>query len=476
MGEQSYNLKYTGKEIDDLLDKANDMDSSAQVPNGGGSGQVLIKKSDTDFDTEWETLGTTLPSGGTADQILTKNSSTDGDASWKDAPVALPTGGSAGQALVKNSSTDYDVKWTTIKGGGTSDSPLIIETNAVESFENNTVTSTVLTAEEIKTLLADNENTIFLAVPLSDGSKSYYFTMHVTYETNFTNISGFFQPGYDKTAQRQPVWLAKLDLTKDVDNVTLYYQQNLLACKVFPMISTGTTNYYKADGWTFDDLRTAVYYLSNHAVIRISNLGYPLFLNSFSNLDSDTDASITFNSQLSYYANTIDKRRYPRYYSVTITPSNYTNVLRNLYHFGCGYIPDGGTTGQILAKYSDSSYATQWIDPPSNSHFNTVLLWTNTNTTFDAQTVTISNLSNYEWFIIVYTVSGLSPRQTMMVKYNSGDTLYLNTQTDTTHFRKFTINGNNLIFENNYYYIAYNSESKNTANTHTIPIAVYGVT
>lgn len=83
MDEQGYNLKYTGKEIDDLLDKANDMDSSAQVPVGGTSGQVLTKKSGTNYDAEWKTPGSSLPSGGTSGQVLTKNSSTDGDASWK---------------------------------------------------------------------------------------------------------------------------------------------------------------------------------------------------------------------------------------------------------------------------------------------------------------------------------------------------------------------------------------------------------
>lgn len=55
MADQGYNLKYTGKEIDDLLDKADTMNSSAQVPIGGTSGQVLTKKSSANFDAEWET-------------------------------------------------------------------------------------------------------------------------------------------------------------------------------------------------------------------------------------------------------------------------------------------------------------------------------------------------------------------------------------------------------------------------------------
>lgn len=53
MADQGYNLKYTGKEIDDLLDKAKDMNSSAQVPTGGYTGQVLAKKTNSNYDVGW---------------------------------------------------------------------------------------------------------------------------------------------------------------------------------------------------------------------------------------------------------------------------------------------------------------------------------------------------------------------------------------------------------------------------------------
>lgn len=88
MADQGYNLKYTGKEIDDLLDKAKAMNSSAQVPTGGTSGQVLAKKSATDYDLKWvdqsaggDTHG--IPAGGIYGQVLTKKSSADFDAEWK---------------------------------------------------------------------------------------------------------------------------------------------------------------------------------------------------------------------------------------------------------------------------------------------------------------------------------------------------------------------------------------------------------
>lgn len=146
MAEQSYNLKYTGKEIDDLLDKANDMDSSAQVPVGGTSGQVLTKKSGTDFDAEWKTPGVALPAGGTAGQILTKNSSTNGDASWKtpEAPSnPLPTGGTTGQVLAKKSDTNYDTEWIDAGTGSFNPSPNAGAHNAIYrgKFLGNSVTA-----------------------------------------------------------------------------------------------------------------------------------------------------------------------------------------------------------------------------------------------------------------------------------------------------------------------------------------------
>ena len=59
-------------------------DSGEGVPIGGTTGQVLKKKSNNDYDTEWadESGGSGLPSGGTLGQLLRKNSATDGDASW----------------------------------------------------------------------------------------------------------------------------------------------------------------------------------------------------------------------------------------------------------------------------------------------------------------------------------------------------------------------------------------------------------
>ncbi len=57
------------------------------VPAGGATGQVLAKKSDTDFDTEWRTESAQqqgIPTGGSSGQVLAKASASDYDVTWQD--------------------------------------------------------------------------------------------------------------------------------------------------------------------------------------------------------------------------------------------------------------------------------------------------------------------------------------------------------------------------------------------------------
>ena len=59
------------------------------VPEGGTTGQVLKKKSNTNFDTEWGASGGT-PSGGYTKQYLRKVSDDDGDVEWASPSNAIP--------------------------------------------------------------------------------------------------------------------------------------------------------------------------------------------------------------------------------------------------------------------------------------------------------------------------------------------------------------------------------------------------
>ena len=137
------------------------------VPDGGTTGQVLKKDSDTDLDVswqddtdtgednvqaDWDEADTTddahilnkptdqlIPAGGTIGQVVKKDSSTDYDVSWADdtdtgednvqpdwneadttsdahilnkpTDQLVPAGGTIGQVLKKDTATDYDADW-----------------------------------------------------------------------------------------------------------------------------------------------------------------------------------------------------------------------------------------------------------------------------------------------------------------------------------------------------------------------------
>ncbi len=95
--------------------------SVAGLPDGGTTGQVLEKASDTDGDATWAdpAAGTGVPDGGTTGQVLAKASDTDGDATWADPATGtgVPDGGTTGQVLAKASGTDGDATWTDLPGG-----------------------------------------------------------------------------------------------------------------------------------------------------------------------------------------------------------------------------------------------------------------------------------------------------------------------------------------------------------------------
>lgn len=96
------------------------------IPNWGDGPtflQILYKVIDT-LNGVIETLNGThgLPAGGDTNQVLTKTSGEDYAVKWKDpqgaAGVGVPTGGTTGQVLAKKSNTDYDTEWTDVQGGG----------------------------------------------------------------------------------------------------------------------------------------------------------------------------------------------------------------------------------------------------------------------------------------------------------------------------------------------------------------------
>lgn len=82
----------------------------------GTQGIVQSATAPTDTGVLW--LDTTssgtavVPTGGTTNQVLTKKSNTDYDSEWVSSGV--PTGGTTGQLLTKSSNGNYDISWTTV--------------------------------------------------------------------------------------------------------------------------------------------------------------------------------------------------------------------------------------------------------------------------------------------------------------------------------------------------------------------------
>lgn len=357
MADQGYNLKYTGKEIDDLLDKANAMNSSAQVPAGGTSGQVLTKKSGTDFDTEWGTPGSSLPSGGTPSQVLTKKSFTAGDAEWRDAPVQLPAGGYAGQILQKKSSTRNDADWV--------DMP-----SSVNPLPTGGYTGQVLAK---RTNSNYDVGWVDQAGGGGSGGESDLFVIKVT-GTSSSNFSA--DKTYDEMIAAYQAGKAVIMVPKDIAIINSGNSYSYFRClPLSQFYSYATTNASTGITTTYEHANFASPYIGTSFGAAYSSItNYYIHWGRTSKSDGTVSESIS-NS----------------------TATAYT-------------IPYGGKTGQLLAKKDNNSYSMQWIDPPSGgggsgAGLTKTALWASSSPSLASQNaadLTLSdNINNYK---IVYAV------------------------------------------------------------------------
>lgn len=99
------NLDWIVKQIKDFASNLNALAQRlatfVSLPAGGSTGEALVKKSNANYDVEWDTIqaGVTSVDGKTGNVTV------------------LPVAGATGQALVKRSAANYDVEWDTISGG-----------------------------------------------------------------------------------------------------------------------------------------------------------------------------------------------------------------------------------------------------------------------------------------------------------------------------------------------------------------------
>lgn len=384
MTEQSYNLKYTGKEIDDLLDKANDLDDSAQVPAGGTSGQVLTKKSGTDFDTQWET---------------------------PEAPSnPLPTGGTTGQVLAKKSDTNYDAEWIDAHSGDSNVVIAIIDENGALNKTYNEL------------LAAVNANKVVFIKDLTSNYSSYfsYQYIHSVHGLLFT-ITG--TRIYDDTQKKveTPYIGVKSDntfvhgksfngglvpeggttgqvLAKSSNNnyeVTWVSQtggsggggsgDSNVVVAVYQKDSSGNASL----SMTYDEILSAIG--ANKVVIIKDNVGIFSYSTTFIYQFTDSNGRLMFEA-------TVDSR-----VSHIRTPlfiiKNDGSIVTGSYYSN-GSLPTGGATGQFLRKKSNVAFAAEWVDAESiASSASLGYLWKDATafsdgfTTFSAKTINLSKLN-----------------------------------------------------------------------------------
>ena len=116
--------------------------SGSGVPDGGTTGQALVKKSNTDGDVEWKTISG-APSGGQTGQVLTKNSNTSGDVSWK-TPSSIQYG------TMPIASFAYKDKIVQYVGATTGSAPIYKNGYFYKCIENTSVTPYIYSWQEIE--------------------------------------------------------------------------------------------------------------------------------------------------------------------------------------------------------------------------------------------------------------------------------------------------------------------------------------
>ena len=135
------------------------------VPDGGTTGQVLVKKSNTDYDTEWADAG---------------------------AGEGVPAGGTQGQILAKKTNADYDTEWVNNSGGSDYSSEiasLASETSELASETGSLSTENSTQTSEISSLSAENSTQTSEINSLS----SKYNSLSSEISANTSDISSLSQ-------------------------------------------------------------------------------------------------------------------------------------------------------------------------------------------------------------------------------------------------------------------------------------------
>lgn len=320
-----------------------------------------------------------VPSGGTKSQILTKISEANGDYAWIDPPNgSVPDGGTTGQVLAKKTNVNGDVEWVNQMGG---------EDNIFIAYFDETVnpnTCTKTYAELVEAYKANKDIVIIRKWkdPGSNVFEEYFSNFDVIVisenEYSFNSYNHSLSSKSDSTAvtvvEHCLFWNKGLETpvtqTKTYSVVKNEPYNNFV--KTFDGGTSGQVLTKLASGYGWKDTGEAdnPFYIvtvtngtANHDSYDIydaatKNNKIVLLVNSATNqvytLYNASMFKPIFTPILYYYDQDANK----------ITLNNATFTSSDAVEFSTINLytaPNGGTTGQILAKKTDTNGDFEWI-------------------------------------------------------------------------------------------------------------------
>lgn len=348
--------------------------TQAQVTNAGNENAAIFNftipqgaqgpKGDTGLQGEPGAKGDTGPQGEPGPQGETGPA---GQAAT--ITVGTTTTGEPGtEAQVTNSGTAQDaiLNFTIPKGAPGDSASLPVKVVVIDTepytLSNDTqiYTNTVQTFEEIKEQYDPNGTQFIIKLHYTNGHASFAYGQMWS-DPEFTGpITGILIKDPQNTADLMGGFdYVMIDFTQSENNVCIYRQQNapFVNNQVRTLLYTyneETQVYDPVSPITQKDLNAISGYYSTVGILKLNNIGRPFF---YSGPSVDNKSLVFYSLPNTYGNNGSAIHRFNLYLDDFHGERSYINFVIG--------IPNGGTTGQLLAKKSNTSLDCEWVDAAS---------------------------------------------------------------------------------------------------------------
>ena len=497
------NLDWIVKQIKDFASSLNALAQRlatfVSLPAGGSTGEALVKKSNANYDVEWDTIqaGVISVDGKTGNVTV------------------LPVAGATGQALVKRSAANYDVEWDTISGGASvyyaeygvddvSDIYTEYSANKIVLCEyNGNIYSLFNCSSTLAHFSYINENVSRVLEVV--GSTWTYTTKTLAIESDVHDIPQGGTAGQALTkvdgTDYNVEWstISGSGAVDSVDgktgNVTVLPTGGTADQVLAKVDGTNYNVYWKTvSGGGTTDVYWCTYGTTTNAEIETAINDGKLVACTYNTVTYILTVRSGNNSHRFSAFSEDDTVKFLLCYN-----NNWSNSLNNFIHSsgsisgeflkyvsGAWYtapihqIPAGGTAGQALTKVNGTDYNVQWSNAAGG--FSPTLLWTNPSpsNSFSAQVIsTITGLTNHTWFMVKYRNFAVNDAQYGMLyaicsaSSTTYDMLEFESATNNRNgYRKIRIDTRSGYEEVTFTACTYNDS---TNNNYAVPIEIYGL-